>query len=198
MRPGISLFALALTLSLAASNLLAKGLYIPPKPGPQSLEGVLVQDQGALKFIRKAGTKEEEPFLVRPLRGSKKIWKTLVEISVERRVVPLVGETEMVEKNGLIIPVQKEPKNPYEKALFRTFHGMMTAHGEFHIERFEQPLEGTKLESLLPMAQDVVRQVIRSKDKQELDMAYTILVKTGVMDEILAKVGPIFAAAQEE
>jgi hypothetical protein len=187
-RPLAALFALLPSLALAG------GLEMV-RFGPQSLEGVLVTHEGRYQLLLEAGTKEQRVYEARVAPGKEGLAAALKELVVTREAVPLVGETEMVQKGGLFVPVVKPPENPYPAKLFRHFRGTVNKQAEFVIDSLEPRVTGPALAKLLVAARQAARDRVAAKDDPNLTMAFTVLERMGVMDEVLADVAAILAEA---
>lgn len=186
---------LAALLALAPALALAGGLEMV-RFGPQTLEGVLVTHQGRYQLLLKAGTKEQSVYEARLAPEKEGLAEVLAELAVPREAVPLVGKTEMVaSEDGLIVPVVKAPENPYAPKLVRRFEGTVNQQAEFVIEALEPRVTGPALAKLMEAARKVARDRVAARDDANLTMAYTVLERMGVMDEILADVAAVLAEA---
>lgn len=185
---------LAALLALAPTLVLAAGLELV-RFGPQTLEGVLVTHEGRYQLLLEAGTKQQKVYEAKVAPGQEGLAQALAELVVEREAVPLVGETEMVQKGGLYVPVTKPPVNPYAPKLFRKFQGVVNQQAEFVIEKLVPRVTGPALEKLMAAARQAARDRVAARDDANLTMAYTVLERMGVMDEVLADVAALLAEA---
>ena len=185
---------IAALLALLPSLALAGGLEMV-RFGPQTLEGVLVTHQGRYQLLLEAGTKQQKVYEAKLAPGKEGLAAALTELVVPREAVPLVGETEMVRKGGLFVPVVKAPENPYAPELTRQYKGVVNQQAEFVIEELVPRVSGPALEKLMTAARQAARDRVAARDDANLTMAYTVLERTGVMDQILADVATILAEA---
>lgn len=187
------LLLLALTLAAALPGAArAAGLEMITV-GEQTIEGVLVRWQGRYQLLTDAGTKTQKVWEVAVARGKPALASALGELAVEREAVPLVGKQKMVKKGALFVPTTEAPENPYAPELTRKFFGVVDAHARFEIQKLLPKKTGPEFEKLLAAAIERAREVVNQEEQPQLDMALTVLERTGTLEKILRDIAPMLA-----
>lgn len=198
MRPSFLRLAAAALAAVAFLSPAARAEFEMITPGPATLEGVLVRWEGQLLLMTDAGTKKEKPFVAKG--ADPEIAETLAQLAVEREPIALEGKTEMQQsEGGLWVPVPVEPDPVYPESAFRKYEGTITFEGEFHISGVvAKPDQEAHIEARMPMARRLCRQVMEEVDNDQLEMAFTVMEKMGLVDQMLRKVAPLFAEPPAE